>query len=236
MKFLVFQHIPNESPGWLIKAAQRKGIILDTIQSWKQYRIPPLSNYNALIIMGGPMGVYDGKDIFPSKEDEINIIKSTIGKMPILGICLGSQLIAHALGAVVHKNIIEGKHIKEIGYYDVDLTIEGQNDPLFAGFPTKTKILQWHGDAFELPKGAKLLATSPNCPNQAFSYKNTYGLLFHLEFTPEMVERQIEADKEWIHKNFEIDEEKLLKEAKQKEDLMRQQSTKLLNNFLTLIR
>lgn len=236
MKILVFQHVENEHPGWLVKAARKKGVTLDTVKFWEKYKIPPISNYSALIVMGGPMGVYDGKDIFPSKEDELAIIKETIGKIPMLGICLGSQLIAHALGALVHKNIVNGKHIKEIGYYDVDLTAEGQNDQLFTGFPTKTKVLQWHGDAFELPRGAKLLATSPFCRNQAFSYKNAYGLLFHMEFTPVMVEKQIKGDKEWIHKNFVIDENQLLAEAKQNAQLIQKHSELLFSNFLELIK
>lgn len=235
MKFLVFQHIENEYPGFIAEAARAKGISLDTVEFWKPYRIPSLSNYDGLIIMGGPMGVYDGKDIFPSKEEELAIIKEAIGKIPMLGICLGSQLIAHALGAAVHKNIMDGKHIKEIGYYDIDLTADGQNSSLFKGIPSKFNVLQWHGDAFELPNESKLLATSPACTNQAFSYKNAYGLLFHMEFTPEMVEKQIEVDKNWIHKDFEIDEGKLMEEAKEKESLMRAQSEMLLNNFLGLL-
>lgn len=235
MKFLGFQHIPNEHPGWITKSVQEKGIQLETIEFWKPYKIPPVSSYQALIVMGGPMGVYDGKDVFPSKDEELDIIKSAVGIIPILGICLGSQLIAHALGAKVHKNIINGKHIKEIGYYDVDLTPDGQKDPLFKGFSDKLEVLEWHGDAFELPKGAKLLATSPLCTHQAFSYKNAYGLLFHTEFTPEMVEKQIKIDKEWIHKDFDIDENKLLTEAKQNAELMKKQSEVLLTNFLGLL-
>ncbi|MBI3379147.1 type 1 glutamine amidotransferase [Candidatus Gottesmanbacteria bacterium] len=235
MKFLVFQHIPNEHPGFITKAAQEKGIQLDTIEFWKPYKIPSISSYQALIVMGGPMEVYHGKDLYPSKEDELAVIKEALEKMPILGICLGSQLIAYALGGNVYPNIINGKIIKEIGYYDVDLTKEGQNDPLFKGFSEKTKVLQWHGGAFDLPKGAKLLATSPACTNQAFSYKNAYGLLFHMEFTPVMVEKQIEGDKEWIHKDFELDEDRLLEEAKQKAKLMAKQSEILLSNFLRII-
>lgn len=236
MKFLVFQHIENEYPGFIAEAARAKGISLDIVEFWKPYRIPSLSNYDGLIIMGGPMGVYDGKDIFPSKEEELAIIKEAIGKIPMLGICLGSQLIAHALGAAVHKNIMDGKHIKEIGYYDIDLTADGQNSSLFKGIPSKFNVLQWHGDAFELPNESKLLATSPACTNQAFSYKNAYGLLFHMEFTPQMVKRQIDGDREWIHTDFKSDENKLLAAAEQNAGLMEKQSERLLANFITLIK
>ncbi len=235
MKFLVFQHIPNEHPGWMAKAAKEKGVQLDTIAFWKPYKIPSLSSYKGLIIMGGPMDVFQGKDLYPSKEDELRIIKEALGEIPVLGVCLGSQLLAYALGAEVHPNIVGGKLLKEIGYYDIDLTKEGRESPLFQGFSDKIKVLQWHGSAFELPQGAKLLATSPDCHNQAFSYMNAYGLLFHMEFTPEMVEKQIQVDKEWIHKDFDLDEEKLLAEARQKADLMRKQSEKLFSNFLSLL-
>ncbi len=235
MKFLVFQHVPHEHPGLITQFAKKHGIKLDVIEFWKKYKIPSFTSYDALIIMGGPMGVYEGKDVFPSKDDEVAVIKKALGKIPILGFCLGSQLLAYALGAKVHPNIKNGKHTKEIGYYDIDLTSEGQKNLLFDGFPPKTEVLQWHGDAFDLPNGAKLLATSTQCTSQVFSCKNAYGILFHFEFTLDMVEKQIMVDKDWIHKDFEIDEQELLNEAKRKENLMRRQSEMLLNNFLSII-
>ena len=234
MKFLVFQHVPHEHPGLISDFAQERGIKLNIVEFWKPYKIPPLTNHDALIIMGGPMGVYEAKDVFPSKDEELSIIKKILGKIPIFGFCLGSQLLAYALGAAVHPNIKNGKHIKEIGYYNVDLTKEGMESPIFRGFPQKFEVLQWHGDAFDLPKDTNLLASSTNCTNQVFSFHHAYGILFHLEFKPEMVEKQIEFDRQWIHKDFEIDEQKLLAEAKQKESLMRAQSETLLNNFLDI--
>src|SRR3990167_7680345 len=99
MKFLVFQHVPHEHPGLISGFAAKNNITLDIIELWKNYKIPQVMDYDALLVMGGPMGVYEDKDKFPSKEDELNAIRTAAGKMPVLGHCLGSQLIAFALGA-----------------------------------------------------------------------------------------------------------------------------------------
>lgn len=233
MKFLVFQHVPHEHPGLISDFAKKNNITLDRIEFWKDYEIPSLSKYNALIIMGGPMGVYENKFLYPSKEDELRVIKKALEKIPVLGFCLGSQLLAHALGAKVYPNIINDRHKKEIGYYDVSLTVDGQKDPLFNGFENQFKVLQWHGDAFDLPQSSKLLATSPLCHNQVFRYKSAYGLLFHFEFTPVMIINQISIDKDWIHRDFEVDEQKLIMEANEYSVEMKKQSNLLLTNFLS---
>ena len=236
MKFLVFQHVPNEHPGLFTKIADLEGIELEVVKFWEPYKIPQILGYNALIILGGPMGVYED-DIFPSKKDEVKVIKEALGKIPILGICLGSQLLASSLGSRVYPNMKEGKRVKEIGYYKVELTSEGKIDPLFEGFSPLITVLQWHGDIFDLPPGAKLLATSPIVQNQAFSYPgNAYGVLFHFEFTTEMVAKQIDIDRAWIHKDHEVNEDQLLEEAKDNSIIMQQQCERLFNNFLTIVR
>lgn len=230
MRLLLLQHVPHEHPGYITTYAQNKDIALEIVELWKPYTIPEVESYDGMIILGGPMGVYEE---FPSKADEITAIQRTIGHIPVLGICLGSQLLAYALGAGVHPNIKDGKRVKEVGYYTVDITEKGKNDPILKGFPPSVKGLQWHGDAFELPQGANLLATSPLCVNQAFSYKNAYGFLFHFEFTPHMIAKQIEVDKEWIHKDNEVDEKQLIQEAQDSAELMKKQCFQLLDNFLS---
>lgn len=237
MKFLVLQHVPHEHPGLLALPAAQNGVGLEVIELCKSIRIPSSTDdYKALIIMGGPMSVYDSDSAYPSKRDELRAMSKFLEeKKPVLGICLGSQLLAHALGANIYPNVIDDKRVKEIGYHTIDLTEEGFKNPLFRGFSSPVKVLQWHGDAFELPLNSQLLATSKFCRNQAFACGNAYGTLFHFEFTPEMVQKQIEVDREWIHKDHQVDEEELVREAHKNKALMEEQSRKFFSNFLSIV-
>lgn len=232
MKFLFFQHVPNEHPGYIMEWAKQKQVDLTIIELWKPYILPSPNNFDALVVLGGPMGVYEN---FPSMADEISFIQSMskINK-PVLGFCLGAQLLAKALGADVYKNEKNGHPVKEVGYYDLALTAFGLEDPLFQGFASPIKVLQWHGDTFDLPETAILLATSDDCKNQAFKCQKNYGLQFHMEFTPDMVEKQIMQDREWIHKDFGIDEEQLNEQSRLTEVVMRQQCALLMDNFLKI--
>ena len=221
-RVLVLQHVPYEGQGYIADFLQEHHIGFDVVRLWERYVLPDISRYSALIVMGGPMGVYEE---FPSRNDELSLIKAALGTIPTLGICLGSQLIAHALGARVYPNE------KEIGYYTVQLTPEGKANPLFKGFDSDVRVLQWHGDAFDLPRDASLLATSPLCRHQAFAYENAYGLLFHLELTPAMVRGLAEVNREWTHESFDLDEAKLEKDARELASVMKRQCYRLLDNF-----
>ena len=149
------------------------------------YSIPKLRNYDGLVVLGGPMNV-DETDEYPYLVPETEAIREFIDMdAPVLGICLGSQLIAKALGARVLKN-----PEKEIGWYDVSTTEEGKRDPLLGVFSEVEKVFQWHGDTFEIPQGASHLATSSACANQAFRYGDkVYGFQFHIEVDAPMIER-----------------------------------------------
>jgi GMP synthase-like glutamine amidotransferase len=138
------------------------------------------------------MNVYE-EDRYPFLKDEDLFIKEAIqrGKF-VLGICLGAQLIAKALGARVIKS-----PAREIGWYDVSLTRIGAVDPLFSHLPKTFSVFQWHEDTFEMPHGATLIATSSLIPYQAFRYgENAYGLQFHLEVTREMITEWMETYEE----------------------------------------
>jgi GMP synthase-like glutamine amidotransferase len=228
-KVLVLQHVPYEREGYIADYMQDHEIAFDVVRLWEPCALPDVSQYSALIVMGGPMGVYEE---YPSKNAELALIKAAMGTIPMLGICLGSQLIAHALGARVYPNEMDAKPAKEVGYYTVHLTPEGSADRLFKGFDSDVRVLEWHGDAFDLPGDASLLATSEVCRNQAFAYKNAYGLLFHLEFTPEMVRGLAAANRAWANEDFDLDEEKLDQEARDLASLMKTQCYRLLDNFL----
>jgi GMP synthase (glutamine-hydrolysing) len=136
---------------------------------------------DGLIVMGGSMSA---NDPLPGLADELRMIEQALkGRIPILGICLGSQLIAKALGARVYRN-----RQLEIGWEPVHFTATGQADPLFAGMESPTTFFHWHGETFDLPEGAEWLAWSDQCRHQAFRYReNVYGLQFHPEVTPEMI-------------------------------------------------
>ena len=134
-----------------------------------------------LIFMGGPMSVNDD---LPYLRQEMRMIAQAIsyGK-PVMGVCLGSQLIARALGGSVYPN-----PVKEIGWFPVHFTAAAGEDALFRGLRGPETIFHWHGETFDLPHGAELLASSDACRHQAFRVgKNIYGLQFHLEVTPEMI-------------------------------------------------
>ena len=138
------------------------------------------------------MNVYE-EDRYPFLKDEDLFIKEAIQRgKSVLGICLGAQLIAKALGAKVFK-----APVKEIGWYDVSLTRIGLRDPLFSILPKTFPVFQWHEDTFEIPKAGKLIATSNSIPHQAFRYgEKVYGLQFHIEVTEEMIQEWVETYEE----------------------------------------
>lgn len=145
-----------------------------------------------VLIMGGPMGVYDA-DAFPHLHHEVRFAERRIalGK-PVLGICLGSQIIAKALGANVYK----GPKGKEVGWYDVTVTEAGLHTPVRFFDKAEGPIMQWHGDTFDLPQGAVRLASNVNYENQAFSYENhVMAMQFHPEVTELKLERWYSSDK-----------------------------------------
>jgi len=142
---------------------------------------PPVNEADALILMGGSMSANDN---LPFITREIEYIRGAVsGGKPVLGVCLGAQLIAKTLGARVYAN-----HVKEVGWAPVTFTDSAPRDPLFTGLAGPEVIFHWHGETFDLPSGAELLASSVACRNQAFRVSDRiYGLQFHLEVTPAMI-------------------------------------------------
>lgn len=181
-RVLAFRHVPFEGAGYLESVLQARGIQLDYADLYLPgSQMPDLDAYDGLIFLGGPMSVNDD---LPFVDLEIRaILKAVTRSQPVLGICLGSQLIAKAFGARVYRNAE-----KEIGWFDVKFTPAAADDPLFASLPETQSLFHWHGETFELPPHASLLASSERCLNQAFRIgSTTYGLQFHLEVTPAMI-------------------------------------------------
>ncbi len=183
MKVLIIKHIEIEGPGLIESYLNKERVPFQILNLEKGTYFPNL-DFTHIVILGGPMNVYE-EDRYPFLREEDLFIKEAIrtGKS-ILGICLGAQLIAKALGAKVFK-----APIKEIGWYEASLTRIGSKDPFFFIFPETFSVFQWHEDTFEIPKRARRIVTSNPITNQAFRYgERVYGLQFHLEVTKEMIQ------------------------------------------------
>lgn len=186
---LVFQHDPLEELGifaQVLEKQKRKFCYLRLFEG--EMPTEDWEGVKALVILGGPMNVYE-EERYPFLRWEKTILRTALKEgIPTLGISLGAQLIAAAAGEAVYQ-----RNFKEIGWYPISTTPEGQMDSILGYLPERPMVFQWHGDGFELPKGARRLAFSDHCENQAFRMgRNVYGLQFHLEVTPPMIERWVD--------------------------------------------
>ncbi|MGF1609537.1 MAG: type 1 glutamine amidotransferase [Kiloniellales bacterium] len=185
MRFLVFQHIAIEHPGVLRDFMAADGVTWDTVELDEGETIPQLDGYDALIVMGGPMDVWQEAE-YPWLVAEKAAIREAVSerKLPYLGLCLGHQLLGAALGGKVGPMARP-----EVGILEVELTDAGRRDPLFRGIAPLSKALQWHGAAvIEPPPGALVLAQSPLCPVQAMRVgEQAYGIQYHVELTADTV-------------------------------------------------
>lgn len=177
MKIHCFQHVEFEGLGNIETWISKKGHQLSVTRFFADDPLPNLEDMDYLLVMGGPMGAND-EAIHPWMAGEKRFIKGATDKgIRVLGICLGAQLIASALGAKVFRN----KH-KEIGWFPVQLTPDGLASPFFSGLSPEFLVFHWHGDTFGLPEGARHLAENNACKNQAFSFQNhVLALQFHLD-------------------------------------------------------
>lgn len=173
----VLQHVSWEGPGRIASEACARGIPLVIHRLDLDPCLPRAEVVDVLIVMGGPMGVYEtGKYTFLSGEVKLIAEMVRCGR-PVLGVCLGAQLLANALGAKVFAG-----PSPEIGFGSVELTKEARRDPVFATLPHPLPVFHWHGDTYDLPNGALLLARNASYEHQAFRFgRNSYGLQFHVE-------------------------------------------------------
>lgn len=185
---LILMHVPTEDAGTIINFLNSKQIPHRSRRLYIDEPLPAsLDAVRALVIMGGPMNVYE-EEKYPFLEKENALIQKALkAEIPCLGICLGAQLMAKALGAAVMK-----AQAAEVGWCDLTLKGEALRDNLFSFLERgkKLRVLQWHEDTFDLPQGAVLLASSQIVPHQAFRYgQNAYGFQFHLEVNRPMLEQ-----------------------------------------------
>ena len=188
LKIHTLQHVPFEGLGCIDQWITTKKHAVNYTKLYDKPQFPSLNEFDWLIVMGGPMGVYD-EAVYPWLKEEKEFILRTIesGKT-VVGICLGSQLIAEVLGAKVYPN-----KQKEIGWFDIKKTEFAKNHPLSEQFEEQFTVFHWHGDTFDLPAGSERLFSSDVCLNQAFLYKKkVLGLQFHFEVTPQTLKEMTE--------------------------------------------
>lgn len=180
MKLHYLQHVPFENLGNIEKWALNKGFSISCTKLFKNEPLLDIESFDFLVILGGPMNIYE-EDKFPWLKKEKEFIKKAVeNNKTILGICLGAQLIADVLGAKVYKN-----QNKEIGWFPIKLTEEAKNTVLFKDISQEFTAFHWHGDTFDIPEKSILICSSEACKNQGFVYNNkVIGLQFHLETSP----------------------------------------------------
>ena len=184
MKVQVLQHVPFEGVGSIGPWLAMQGATVGYTRFYESSVLPPTTTLDLVIAMGGPMSVNDETSL-PWLKSEKQFIREAIRQgLPVVGICLGAQLIASALGARVYAG-----HHKEIGWFDIEAC-----SPTADCFqlPGRETVFHWHGETFDLPQGAVRLARSAACENQAFQFgPNVIGLQFHLETTRESVDTMV---------------------------------------------
>jgi GMP synthase-like glutamine amidotransferase len=183
LRISALKHVPFEGPAGIADWARRAGHVMTTVALYSGEAPPSPDLYDWLVVMGGPMSVGDEADHPWLPQEKAAISAAIAAGKTVVGVCLGAQLIAEALGARVYPN---GQ--KEIGWMPIELTVEGTRSAVLGFLPRKLEVFHWHGDTFDLPPGAVHLARSEHCVNQAFLYEDrVLGLQFHLESTPQSV-------------------------------------------------
>ncbi|MEK4850000.1 type 1 glutamine amidotransferase [Paenibacillus sp. FSL H7-0756] len=187
MRIHCLQHVPFEAAEEIAGWAEVKGHALTTTRLYESQALPAIRDFDMLVVMGGPMGVYD-EALYSWMTAEKAFIKEGIQSHKLtLGICLGAQLIAEQIGGEVYPN-----KWKEIGWFPVRLTGDAQTSAFFQGFPEQWVPFHWHGDTFSLPAGARRLASSLGCAQQCFEYEDyVVGLQFHLEVNESSIRKII---------------------------------------------
>ena len=225
---LCIKHIDIEGPGTM-------QVVIPDLRIVELYRgeaLPKdLSGIDGVITLGGPMNVYE-EERYPFLFQENRFLKSILDhQIPVLGICLGSQLIAKSAAAKVYRS-----PVTEIGFREVTLTALGQRDPLFKGLPDVLTVFQWHEDTFDIPSDGILLAQGRECRNQAFKVgRNVYGFQFHVEIT------HVDIDT-WIRSYWDLNDpavgqkkEKMLQEYLDRRSLLCWQADRIYENFLGIV-
>jgi GMP synthase (glutamine-hydrolysing) len=223
---LVIQNIGCEHLGNLSRLFESDGYNVLLLNSQKDLIPKDLISYSGIIILGGPMSVYDNYEYL---KDQQKLIKKAVDmKIPTLGVCLGSQLIAEAMGGKVYPG-----NLKEIGWHDIEITENGSRD-IFNGIATfKNKVFQWHGDTFQLPESAIILAKSDTYI-QAFRINTAIGIQFHIEVNESMIEDWIRIYSKEIM-DLKLDKKNIIPQQKEQIINLHMLCNLVYNNFNKMI-
>ena len=217
---LLVQNTRIEGSGYLGELLSNDGFDITSINA--KHETIPDKKFSLVVVLGAPESANDN---LPYLVEEQKLIKNSVNSnIPVLGICLGSQLIAKTFGAKVYKG-----PTKEIGFYH-DLKISN-NSKLFDGFKNPFSVFHWHGDTFDLPTGATRLALSENYPNQAFQYKSAIGLQFHLEVNAQMVNLWLDKTEQKLRQIPYIDPQKIRSEIDENISTVKCNMENFYNNF-----
>jgi GMP synthase (glutamine-hydrolysing) len=235
---VVLKHIEFEGPAAIARLVVQEGYHLEIRSLHRGDGLPwDLGRDELLIVMGGPMGVGDlERPEYPHLRGEVELLKRRIlEESPVLGICLGAQLLAHAAGGAVHPMLTtDGKHrLYEVGWSAIRF-YPSESERVLAGMPGETPVLHWHGDTFDLPPGARLLASSAVCRNQGFQLgSRLFGLQFHCETEAQDIDKFLRADGDLVRTaNGANGIERLREDTSRYIDSFRDIGDRLLRNIL----
>jgi len=188
MKLHFLQHVPFEDIAHIKNWADRRSITVSRTALYSGDQFPFIDDFDILVVMGGPMNIYEHQKFPWLTPEKIFIEKAISAYKPVLGICLGAQLIADVAGAKIYPN-----QYKEIGFFDIKRMTQDGNSDLFNSILETFCAFHWHGETFDLPAGAIHLAQSQTCKNQAFQLGDrVLGMQFHLESTPDSIDKLIQ--------------------------------------------
>jgi GMP synthase (glutamine-hydrolysing) len=199
---IILKHVPFEGPARLQPLLEARGYTLDIREVFRGDTVPPhLSHEEVLIVLGGPMGVGDMEHPeYPFLRQEQALLEACLTRnSPVLGICLGAQLLAAAAGAAVRPmKDASGQRMYEVGFGPLRLLPTGSAHDVLEGLPEQAPVLHWHGDTFDLPAHARRLASTEICQNQAFQLRDKqFGLQFHCEMGREAVDDLLRVDEDF---------------------------------------
>ncbi|MGD0768974.1 MAG: gamma-glutamyl-gamma-aminobutyrate hydrolase family protein [Tepidisphaeraceae bacterium] len=262
---VILQHVAHEAPGRIVPIFRDYGIPVQLRRLYQGDEVPTdLDEVRVLVVLGGTMGVSDvGNPKFPYLEQEVEVLKRMIAAdRPVLGICLGAQLLAHAAGARVYPNTKPGPKpedppvpVPELGWGPVTFPFPGGTEPIVMGMTDGSMMFHWHYDTFDLPRlppppdapkppappppaGNALLSSSRLCKNQVFRFKNRlFGFQYHFEFTENDLEMVISAGRHDIAKVLGPDGEKTIRqESAMYYPRYARQGERLLRNFVQFLK